>query len=340
MSPPSTLPLPLVSSPNPPDSKATWETTPLLPPVEDPEPSSELTGYILMALSTLGYSGMSFFTHVGESKYGFSPVSSIFIRSVLHTFLTVLYLLCLVDIPQMFARFTRRQLFLLLARGVIGTIGMLCVYISLSKLPVGDAISIFFCYPVITMLLSGVFLGETITRMDGLTALISFTGIILIARPGFNDPESLISHTDRFIGSFTAVAGAFSASIAYVIVRGLGKSIHYVTSVLSLSSLCLLASVLLGGSIGPAGMQENKKGVMCITLAAFFAFAGQMCLNKGLQHCRAGRGALIRNVDVPVLYILGLLFLGEKITWFSLLGTCCVLTATAVIGLRAIRAAR
>lgn len=321
-----------------PEAKPVDETTPLLaePICEQPLPSSELYGYILMALSTLGYSGMSFFTHIAENKYGISVASSVFVRAVIHTTFSTVYILCFLNTREMLSRFSTTQRLLLIARGVAGSIGMVLVYTSLQKLPVGDAIAVYFCNPVITMMLSAALLGEAITRADGLAAFMSFAGILLIARPGFNDEAGIVSNSDRIIGSLAAFAGAWLGAAAYVIVRFLGTSVHFMTSVFSLSFACILTSVLLGGFIGPSGLIENKEGAINIIVAALFAFAGQVCLNKGLQHCRAGPGVLIRNLDVPISYVLGMLFLGEAPHWFSFVGAGFVLSGTLMLALRAV----
>lgn len=300
---------------------------------EEPQ-SSELYGYVLMALSTVGFSGMSLFTHIAENKQGFPPTSAVFVRAIIQTTLSYLYIVRFLNVPDMLNGFTSRQWKLLISRGITGSVGVVSVFTGLQKLPVGDATSIFFCGPVITMLLSGAVLGEPITVVDYLASAISFAGIILVARPGFGDETATISTSDRIIGSLASFAGAWLSAISYITVRSLGRGIHFMASVFSLGFASIFTSVFLGGFIGPADLLARKDGTINVVWASLFAFAGQVCLNKGLQNCRAGPGVLIRNLDVPLAYMFGLLFLGEAPSWFSFAGACLVVTATLVIGLR------
>lgn len=328
-----------------PAAKAVGETTPLLTRsssdellsdlrTEEQPHSSELYGYALMALSTLGFSGMSLLTHIAENKHGFPATSAVFVRAIIQTTLSYLYITRFLNVRELLDGFTPRQWMLLISRGITGSLGVMSVFTGLQKLPVGDATAIFFCGPVITMLLSGAFLGEPITVVDCIASVISFAGIILVARPGFGDETAIISTRDRIIGSLASFAGAWLSAISYVTVRSLGRSIHFMTFVFSLGFACIFVSVFLGGFMGPAGLLAQKTGTVNVVGASLFAFAGQVCLTKGLQNCRAGPGVLIRNLDVPLAYIFGLLFLGEAPSWFSFAGACLVLTATLMIGLR------
>lgn len=302
------------------------------------EPSSELYGIFLMALSSIGFSGMAFFTHIAEEKYNFSPASTLFVRGSIHSIATSLYIAWFLGLRGTFHRLSSRQRLLLIVRGGSGAFGLICMFNALQKLPVGDAVAIFFCSPVIIMLLSGAILGEPITGLHCFAAVASFGGILLIARPGFNDETGIISKRDRIIGSLAAFASAWFNGFEYVIVRGLGTSIHFMTSVLALSIASVIASIPLGGPIGLESLLGNREGTANIMLSVLFAFLAQVCANKGLQYCRAGPGGLTRNLDVPISYLLGLLFLGEKPSWLSSVGSCIVLSATFMIALQSILA--
>ena len=108
---------------------------------------------------------------------------------------------------------------------------------------------------------------------------------------------------------------------------------HYMSSVMSFSTATIFTSLALGGAIGWADIVRMKHGAILAVWSALFAFAAQCCLNKGLQLCRAGPGTVIRNLDVPVSFFLGLVVLGEKPTWMGVFGSIITVGGTAMIGI-------
>lgn len=334
--PAMTAPHPAVAQRDPAPGKAATEHDPLLPTnalPRTPVLASDLRGYLLMALSTIGFSGMSFFVRVAEDKFAFPPTSSVFVRATVHTLLSGLYIVRYVPVRRSLTALSRQQAALLAFRGVAGSVGIVLLFSALRRLPVGDAITIFFTGPVITLFLSNLTLHEPLTLFELIAGLGSFAGVVLVAHPGTGAATDPLS---RIIGSAYAFAAAFLSAVSYVSVRSLGTSIHFMMSVFSLSFASIVTSTTLGGAIGPTELVRMREGAFTALLAALFAFSGQCCLNKGLQLCRAGPGVLIRNLDVPLAYILGLLFLGEKPSWFSFFGSLMILTATLMIGLRKI----
>lgn len=327
-----------VPSPIPPSKlEKGHETDALLPPpsTSNPQSSSELYGYFLMLISTFGFSGMTLFVHIAEDKYDFTALECVFVRAVTHVFLCLAYLWKFEDIPALIRAFSRRQIFLLVIRGLLGAVGITAMFTSLGLLPVGDSVAIFFSGPVITMLLSALILGETVSGAEMLCAAVSFAGVLFIARPGMSTEH--MSAKQRLVGAALSLAAATLTSCAYVVIRKLGRGIHFMTSVLSLSVMTVPVAIALGGSIGYEGLREKGMGSVIVLLSALLGWGGQSCLNNALQHCRAGPGLLVRNLDVPIAYVLGLIFLGEKPSWLSYFGSGLVLAATCAIGWKQIK---
>ena len=313
---------------------STKHELPLPHTINAPPSSTDLYGYILMAMSCLGTSGMSLLVHLAEEQFRFPPLSAVFICAVVQTVLSVTYILTFLDVRRMLSNITTRQVYLLAFRGILGACGYVCFFNALQLMPVGDAIAIFYCAPAITMLLSSLVLAEPITFLDVVAVIISFIGVLLISRPGFDVVN--ISKSDRIIGSLLVFASAFSCSAAFVVVRALGTGIHFMASVFSLGFASMALSTALGGAINPTDFISMKVAAVLVFFASLFAFFGHCCNNKGLQQCRAGPGVLIRNLDVPLSYLLGLLFLGETPSWFSFVGSCLVLFSSLLIGMHQI----
>lgn len=346
---PSTMTIPCykVAQPQPVVKLTPRETEALLPQpttaIRPPCPNSinctqqqtsELYGYSLMALSSIGFSAMSLLVHIATTKYDLSSSSCFFIRAVVQATLSYLYIAIFLNPRQILISLTPRQWKLLAFRGIIGSIAMAAFFHSLQLLPIGDAVSIFFISPILTMLLSSLILAEPITRIDAIAAAVSFSGIILVARPGFGSVSSFTPH--RIVGVLSAMAAALFSAFAYVTVRNLGTSVHFMTNVFSLGFASVFTSLILGGAITPAYIAQMTKPIGLALLSSLFAFGAQSFLNNGLQHCPAGPGALVRNLDVPMAFILGLTFLKERPNITSFVGSSLVVCGTVMIGLRKI----
>ncbi len=68
--------------------------------------------------------------------------------------------------------------------GIAGTGQILFVFLSLERIPVGDATVIQFTAPVFTMSLSFVLLGVSCSLFDTVCGCISFIGVVIITKPG------------------------------------------------------------------------------------------------------------------------------------------------------------
>lgn len=200
---------------------------------------------------------------------------------------------------------------------------------ALRLLPFGEAVTIFFCSPVITMLLSHYVISEPYSCLELLAGVICFSGVYLIPRPG-SGPA--IVTADRLLCSMFALAGAVLSSTVFAAVRSRVTHVHFMVSVLSFSVATILVSAGLGGVIPPAGLVHMREDAIASRGASLSSFRGQCFLNNAIQLCRAGPGTIIRNFDASMTYLLEVHFLGEKRSWFRLVGSCLVLTRTVMIG--------
>merc|ERR1719433_1692668 len=73
----------------------------------------------------------------------------------------------------------------LIARGAFGGLGFMCYFKAVSCLPLGDAITLFSLYPIVTVIAAWLVLKESLTKMKCASVLLSIFGAVLIARPTF-----------------------------------------------------------------------------------------------------------------------------------------------------------
>ena len=136
-----------------------------------------------------------------------------------------------------------------ISRGVLMGATTIVFFVAIKYLPLADAISIFFVEPLIVMLLSAVFLGETVGWRRIVAAIIGFCGAIIIIQPSFDlfGPVSLLPLLAAFLFSIylilTRIAGShnnpfvmqFYAGIGGIIMGSIGVTVGTLTGIENLA---------------------------------------------------------------------------------------------------------
>lgn len=303
------------------------------------DPRRENIGYLLTALSTIGFSLNSFLIHVAESQYQFPPPSSVFIRGLVQTLLSVAYLGASSQLIPTITSTTKRQFRLLLVRGLVGSLAILSLYMAVNLIPVGDAVAIFFIGPAITLILSNVVLHEPVSVVEVMAAALSIVGAALVTHANGNHTTDgdgdghtiLIQPARRVIGSLCAVLSAMLSAVAITAIRHLGASVHFISTVVSFGLCCTVMAIPFGGLLSFHRFAQFGYGSIAVVVAACVGFAGQCCISLGLQRCRIAPAILLLNLEVPLSYVLGMVFLSEQPTLLRAVGSCCVFVAAIVI---------
>lgn len=318
--------------------KGAAENTPLLPNVVQVDaneyPSHELIGYALMLVSTIFFSFLWLATRFVTGYHSMPVASLLLLRGVTQVALGLISTLFLLDIRTVFVLSPHLSRMVLL-RGILGSFALSLNFKGISILPLGIASTIFFLNPVFTILLSHAFLGETMGRMEIIATIASFTGVVLVADP-FHITQEL-SFWKYMLGIGSVLLSALFAAATYTTLRSIAAQISFMTSVLSFGSCVIVLSLSMGG----ASLEEftkDKYVTGVALLGCLSGFFGQCCLSKGYAYCRAGTGSLMRNLDLPIVYLLGLIFLGEVPRFLSLFGSLLVIGGSVILGLEALQA--
>lgn len=324
------------------DSTRALESQPLLPLPKISErswPSSaELWGYSYMLVAAFAWSMMAFGVHIGSTYLHFPTIPSILVRGIVNLLLSFAFIM-ITRPPTLWQ--ANSQLFPLISRTVVGTLGCLCIFSSVKYLPVGDAVTIFSTSPAITTLLSAVFLHEPFTTFDGGALVASFTGVILVARPSFLfgvDNNIVSTDADAYINSSLglvfATGAAFCASAVYTLIRSMGTRIHFILNTVAMGIGLTSFPLVFLSSDDLHHMLYNYQGLAIIIAASLAGFVCVACFSRSLQLCRAGPGMIIRTMDIPFSFLLGFIFLAESMSWMKLFGVLLIFGAAICTGLR------
>ncbi|KAJ7987722.1 hypothetical protein DPEC_G00329440 [Dallia pectoralis] len=226
----------------------------------------------------------------------------------------------------------------LVTRGFVGSNAMILLYYAVQQMPLADATVIMFSNPVFTSLLAWIFLKEKCTIWDCVFTVFTLAGVVMIARPPFIFGARIEGiegdYTSHLMGTIAAFGGAIGAACTFVVLRKMGKSVHYFLSVWYYAVIgfieCVIALFILGEWTVPFCGRDR----WMLMLIAILGIAGQVFLTKALQIEKAGPVALMRTVDVVLAFSFQFIFFHQKPTMWSLGGACCVVVSTCGVALR------
>ncbi|XP_064806903.1 solute carrier family 35 member G1-like [Oncorhynchus masou masou] len=226
----------------------------------------------------------------------------------------------------------------LVMRGFLGSNAMILLFYAVQQMPLADATVIMFSNPVFTALLAWIFLKEKCTIWDCVFTVFTLAGVIMIARPPFifgARREGIEGdYTNHLKGTIAAFGGALGAACTLVILRKMGKSVHYYLSVWYYAVIGFIECVITLFILGEWTIPFCGRDRWILMLIAILGIAGQTFLTKALQIEKAGPVALMRTVDVVLAFIFQFFFFNRKPTMWSLGGACCVVVSTCGVALR------
>jgi drug/metabolite transporter (DMT)-like permease len=218
---------------------------------------------------------------------------------------------------------------LLIWRGGIGTLALLCVYRALALLPLAAATVLQYSYPTFTALLAWLHLGEPIGKRVVLAVALGWMGVMLLASPGWLLPAALGGGGPSLPPGAVLVAllGAFSTALAYVSVRSLRHSEHPLVIVFYFP---LVALVLTLPPVLLDPVLPTVRELLALVGVGVFTQLGQVYLTQGLTSLPAARATAISYVQVAFAVLLGWLVFAEPLGSATLWGALLVLAATLI----------
>lgn len=214
---------------------------------------------------------------------------------------------------------------LLIARAVVGTLALLCVYYAVTAMPLAEATVLQYLHPMFTALIAWCFLKERIHPSTLICIVLSLAGLMLIARPAmlFGDAHSDIAG----LALLAALAGALGSAIAYVLVRKLNQTEDSSVIIFYFPFFALPFSLILLGDdfVMPQGWQW-----LTLLLVGVFTQVGQIGLTKAMQTETAGKATAFSYVQVVFAALLGWLIFNEIPEFWTYLGGALILIGAIV----------
>jgi drug/metabolite transporter (DMT)-like permease len=189
---------------------------------------------------------------------------------------------------------------LLIARGTIGTLALVCVYYSVTHMPLAEATVLQYLHPMFTALLAIWFLKERLQMALLLSIAFSFVGLLFISRPAWLFGETGVLISD--LALLAAVLGALGSGIAYVLVRKLNATEDPSVIILYFPLIALPMSIVL---LGDDFVMPTGQTWLILLLVGIFTQIGQFGLTKSMQTEQAGRATAFSYLQVVFSALLG-----------------------------------
>lgn len=109
----------------------------------------------------------------------YTPIQLLFLRGLLATPVLIVLIVTLSGRTAL----RTRHLSIHALRGLLNVVTASCFYLSLTMLPLAEAIAIVLSAPLLVTIISMAFLGEKVSRGTGTAVLAGFAGVVLIVRP-------------------------------------------------------------------------------------------------------------------------------------------------------------
>ncbi|XP_056385435.1 solute carrier family 35 member G1 [Hyla sarda] len=226
----------------------------------------------------------------------------------------------------------KNQRIFLFLRGLLGSTAMILQYYAVQSMPLADATVITFSSPAFTCIFACIFLKEKCTVWDIVFMLFTITGVVLIARPPFlfGSHDSLDEeYSNHMKGTIAAVASAVGASLTIVVLRKMGKSVHYLLSIWYYAIIGLIECVIALFVIGAWSLPQCGLDRWLLVFIGILGLGGQTFLVKALQIEKAGPVSVMRTMDVVFAFIFQTLFLHRTPSWLTIGGALCIVAGTA-----------
>ena len=211
---------------------------------------------------------------------------------------------------------------LLIFRGILGTIALLCIFFAIKKMPLSLSTVIQYTYPIFISIFAGIFIEEKINKNIIFSVIVGWLGILILLNP--TQLSNLNIEIDN-LSICIAFIGSLSTALAYVTVRKLSftEDIFIIIKYFPLVSLITLSPMVIINWITP-----NINEVIWIIGIGSFTQLGQTFLTIGLKNLPATVASSINYLQVLFGSIWGILIFHELINLNFIFGSILVLLGT------------
>ena len=213
---------------------------------------------------------------------------------------------------------------LLILRGFLGTIALVCIFYAIRNMPLNISTVIQYTYPIFISIFAGILINEKITKNIIIASITGWLGILIILNP--SQLSSLkIELNNLSVG--VAFLGAIATALAYITVKKLSSTedVFIIIKYFPLISVITLSPIVFINWVTP-----NINDLIWIIGIGLFTQAGQTFLTIGIKKLQTSEAATINYLQVFFGSLWGILFFNELVNINFIIGSLLVLLGTII----------
>ncbi len=213
---------------------------------------------------------------------------------------------------------------LLILRGFFGGTAVLFYFLAIAHIPVGVATLLNYLSPVFAGIYAAVFAGEPLRARIVAPLMLALVGVWLVVGAHPNGAGVLGFGPWELVGLLSAVCSG--AAVTAIRVARRTENSWAIFSSFSIFGIIVTAPFALWGWVWPSASEW-----VLLALVGLVSIAAQMLMTHAFRWVQTLIAGVISQLGVVVAMILGALFLAEKLTPRSLLGTAITLTGVIAV---------
>ncbi|HET9533914.1 MAG: DMT family transporter [Mesorhizobium sp.] len=212
-----------------------------------------------------------------------------------------------------------------IARGVVGVSSMGLGFFALTRLPLPEAITLNYAQPLLVVIFSALFLGETIRIYRWSAVAVGMIGVFIISWPNLTLLTSPAGMSNQqTVGVVAALVSAGISAVALLLVRNLVRTEKTATIVLWFSLTASVAGLLTL----PFGWHSLTHQQLAFLVAAgFCGGVAQILMTEAYRHAEASTVAPFEYTSMILGIIVGYFAFGDIPTIYTLVGGMIVVAA-------------
>lgn len=199
-----------------------------------------------------------------------------------------------------------------------------CFFIGVKLMPLGDATAITFVGPMLTALLSAVFLGERATRATLVASIVAFAGVLIVLRPNV---------AEAGLAALLPLGSALGMSALILLNRkaaGTASVLALQFSIAALATPILIGFAIAGDSSGIPGFEVHWPATSVIIKCAIVAVSASCAhalIFLATTRASAATIAPMTYVQLIVAMTIGAIVFGDFPDVTSLVGSALIVGA-------------
>jgi drug/metabolite transporter (DMT)-like permease len=195
-------------------------------------------------------------------------------------------------------------------RNIVHFIGQNLWFYAVTVIPLAQVFALEFTTPLWVIVLSPILLGERLTLVRSIAALLGFTGILIVARPTVEGLNA---------GMLAAAACAIFFALTFILTKRLTKTQTITAIMFYLTSMQLVLGVIAAGYDGDIALPDYDSLPLLLLVGACGLLA-HFCITSALKIAPATIVAPIDFARLPLIAILAMLIYNEALDIWVFVG--------------------